>query len=151
MRLAVPSRQDIRTKIVAAGLKATQQRIIILEMLLIHHHTHPTAEEVFQRITGTNPGISLGTVYKTLDSFVEANLVKRVFSDNNRRFDVNEQPHGHIYLSNTKEIIDYTDPELDKLVADYFKEKNCQNFSIQQVSVQIIGAKTDPNQKVSIT
>jgi Fur family peroxide stress response transcriptional regulator len=151
MRLAIPSRQDIRTKIVTAGLKATQQRIIILEMLLMHHHTHPTAEEVFQQITGTNPGISLGTVYKTLDSFVEVNLIKRVLSDNNRRFDVNEQPHGHIYCTNTKEIIDYADPELDKLVADYFKGKNCQNFSIQQVSVQIIGAKTDPNQKVSIT
>ena len=151
MRLVVPSRQDIRSKIVASGLKATQQRIVILEMLLIHHETHPTAEEVFQHISNTNPGISLGTVYKTLDSFVEANLLNRVLSDNNRRFDVNEQPHGHIYCSNTKEIIDYADPELDKVIADYFKGKNCQNFSIQQVSVQIIGAKTDPNQKVSIT
>jgi len=151
MRLVVPSRQDIRAKIVASGLKATQQRIVILEMLLIHHEAHPTAEEVFQHISNTNPGISLGTVYKTLDSFVEANLLKRVLSDNNRRFDVNEQPHGHIYCSNTQEIIDYADPELDKVIADYFKGKNCQNFSIQQVSVQIIGAKTDPNQKVSIT
>ncbi|PIQ22123.1 MAG: transcriptional repressor, partial [Cytophagales bacterium CG18_big_fil_WC_8_21_14_2_50_42_9] len=106
--MAGTTRTDIRARIVAVGLKATLQRIIIFESLLNLHDAHPTAEEVFQQLKTAHPGISLGTVYKTLDSFVEANLVKRVLSDSKRRFDVNEQPHGHIYCTNTKEIIDYT-------------------------------------------
>jgi len=149
--MAGTSRTDIRARIVAVGLKATLQRIIIYESLLNLHDAHPTAEEVFQQLQMAHPGISLGTVYKTLDSFVEANLVKRVLSDSKRRFDVNEQPHGHIYCTNTKEIIDYTDPELEKLVADYFKAKNFRNFNLQQVSVQIIGSKSDPNEQISIS
>ena len=145
------TRTEIRDRILAAGLKATLQRITILESLLNLPDTHPTAEEVFQQLNTNSPGISLGTVYKTLDSFAEVNLVKRVLSDDKRRFDVNEQPHGHIYCTNTKEIIDYSDPELEMLLADYFKEKNFQNFNLSNVTVQITGSKNAPDQKISIT
>ena len=151
MQFTGTSRAELRERIVTAGLKATLQRIIIYETLFVLHDTHPSADELFQNLKAAHPGISLGTVYKTLDSFAEVNLVKRVLSDDKRRFDVNEQPHNHIYCTNTNEIIDYSDPELEKLVTAYFKGKNFGNFNIQTISLQITGSKTDPKQKISIT
>jgi Fur family peroxide stress response transcriptional regulator len=145
------NRQELRERILQAGLKATQQRIVILEALVARHGSHPTAEEVFQQLQTQNPGISLGTVYKTLDSFVETELVKQVLSAGSRRYDLHDHAHGHIYCTNTKEIIDYSDPDLDKLMAEFFQSRNFENFSLHHVSVQIVGRKTDPNQKITIT
>jgi len=144
------NRQQLRERILQGGLKATQQRIVILEALMARHGSHPTAEEVFQQLQQANPGISLGTVYKTLETFVEAELVSQVFSAGSRRYDLNEQAHGHIYCTNTNEILDYSNPELDRLLADFFQSRRCENFSIQHVSVQIVGRKTDPDQQITI-
>jgi Fur family transcriptional regulator, peroxide stress response regulator len=145
------TRQELRARILQGGLKATQQRIVILEALVARHGLHPTAEEVFQQLQTNNPGISLGTVYKTLDSFVEAELVSQVFSAGSRRYDLNDQAHGHIYCTNTNEIIDFTDPDLDRLMAEFFQSRSFKNFSIHHVSVQIVGCKTDPEQTITIT
>ena len=145
------ARQAFRERILQSGLKATQQRILILEALAARHGSHPSAEEVFQQLQAANPGISLGTVYKTLETFVEAGLLSQVFSAGSRRYDLNDQVHGHIYCTQTKQILDYTDPQLDELLAAFFQSRRFENFSIQQVSVQIVGRKTDPNQAITIT
>jgi Fur family transcriptional regulator, peroxide stress response regulator len=144
------NRQELRERILQGGLKATQQRIVILEALVERHGSHPTAEEVFQQLQKANPGISLGTVYKTLETFVEAELVTQVFSAGSRRYDINDQAHGHIYCTNTKEIIDYSNPDLDQLLTEFFQSRRFENFNLHHVSVQIVGRKTDPNQKITI-
>jgi Fur family peroxide stress response transcriptional regulator len=145
------SRQELRERILQVGLKATQQRILILEALVARHGTHPRAEEVFQQLQTANPGISLGTVYKTLDSFVAASLISQVFSAGCRRYDLHGQAHGHIYCTATQEIMDYANPELNQLMAEFFQSRHFENFCIEHVSVQIVGRKTDPNQKIIIT
>jgi Fur family transcriptional regulator, peroxide stress response regulator len=144
------NRQQLRERILQGGLKATQQRIVILEALVARHGSHPTAEEVFQQLQQANPGISLGTVYKTLETFVTAELVSQVLSAGSRRYDLHDQAHGHIYCTKTKEIIDYSNPELDQLLTEFFQSRSFENFSIQHVAVQIVGRKTDPDQQITI-
>ena len=39
---------------------------------------HPTAEEIFDKAAPECPGLSLGTVYRNLNSLVEAGMVRRV-------------------------------------------------------------------------
>lgn len=148
---SVNNRQEIRSQILNAGVKATLQRIIILEAVIALYDQHPTAEEVYQHLTVTNPGISLGTVYKTLDSFVAVGLLKRVLSGNSKRYDLMGPAHGHIYCTKTQQIMDYADPELEKLLLDFFQTKNIQNFKIQDISVQIVGTKTEPAENIIIT
>ena len=41
---------------------------------------HPTAEEIFDKAAPECPGLSLGTVYRNLNSLVEAGRVRRVVS-----------------------------------------------------------------------
>ncbi|WP_026463986.1 Fur family transcriptional regulator [Adhaeribacter aquaticus] len=151
MQQNILSRQELRNQLITVGLKATQQRIVILEALEALHPHHPSAEAVHQKLQSENPGISLGTVYKTLDSFVEVNLAKRVLSEGSRRYDLTDKAHGHIYCTNTKEIIDFSDPDLEKLMETYFQQKNFQNFKVSTISVQITGSKTNPNDSVIIS
>lgn len=144
-------RHTLRERVVNCGLKATHQRIVVYEALIQLHKSHPTAEELFQHLKPANPSISLGTVYKTLDSFVEAELIRRVLSEEGgKRYDANTVPHSHIYCSNTQEIIDFEDAELQQILSDYFKRQQVENFEIKSFSVQLTGKKLATDQKVNI-
>jgi len=132
------------------GLKATPQRIIIYAALLSSQQ-HPTAEKIKELIQMDQPGISLGTVYKTLDTFVQAGLANRVFSDaGTLRYDACTENHHHIYCTNTKEIVDFEDPELQQLLNNYFKSKQLHNLKIQDIRLQIHAEKIDPEKHISI-
>lgn len=142
--------QHIREKLSEAGLKATQQRIVVYDALLRMMNFHPAAENIYEAVRPENPSISLGTVYKTLDAFVLCGLASRVSTaEGHMRYDANMDQHNHIYCTNTKEIIDYRDAELDQLIQTYFKNKSIKNLKINQIHVQINGAKIDPAQEVN--
>ena len=144
------STAEIKEMLSECGLKATPQRLVIYAALLSSQQ-HPTAEIIKELIQADQPGISLGTVYKTLDTFVQAGLAKRVFSDAGMlRYDACTENHHHIYCTNTKEIVDFEDPELQKLLDDYFKRKQIQNLKIQDIRLQIHAEKIDPEQHISI-
>lgn len=146
------TRDELRQRLITCGLKATHQRIVVFEAVMELHGHHPTAEDVYQQLKPANPTISLGTVYKTLDTFAETGLVRRVLSDEGtKRYDGNTLVHSHIYCSNTKEIVDFEDPELDQLLTDYFRKRNLDNFEIKGFSVQLTGKKVEPDKEISIT
>ncbi|MFD2513695.1 Fur family transcriptional regulator [Pontibacter locisalis] len=145
-------RHTLRELIVESGLKATHQRIVVYEALTLLHSHHPTAEEVHLHLKPENPSISLGTVYKTLDSFVDAELIRRVLTEEGgKRYDANITAHSHIYCSNTREVIDYEDTELEQLLTDYFKKRRVENFEIKSFSVQLTGKKVEPDKQISIS
>ena len=142
----------MREHIVANGLKATHQRIVVYEALIELHGRHPVAEEVYQHLKPANPSISLGTVYKTLDTFAETDLVRKVLSEGGgKRFDANTTAHSHIYCSNTKEIIDFEDDELEQLLQEFLQKRTLSNFEIRSFSVQLTGNKVEPEKQISIT
>lgn len=55
------------------GLKATGPRIVILEVLE-HDRSHPTVEELCEKLRQHYPSVSLSTVYQTLDTFLRVGL-----------------------------------------------------------------------------
>ncbi len=64
------------SRLSGAGLKITPQRIAVLEAI-ISLKNHPTAENIAEYIKANHPNIATGTVYKTLETFVEKGLAKR--------------------------------------------------------------------------
>lgn len=131
-------------------LKSTPQRLIILEAL--HNLKHPSAEKIFDYVTVRLPGLSLGTVYKTLDTLVQNSLASKVLSESgNFRYDYNTSSHNHIYCTNTDEIIDYEDNELKEFLVDYFKRKTKKNLLIKDIRLQINVEKIDPKLEIQIT
>jgi Fur family transcriptional regulator, peroxide stress response regulator len=150
--MQLQTRDQIRQSLIMCGLKATHQRIVVLEAVTALHGSHPTAESVFQLLRPANPTISLGTVYKTLDTFIETGLLRRVLSEEGgKRYDSNTLTHNHIYCSKTKEIVDFEDEELEQLLVKFFSERKLDNFEIKGFSLQLTGCKVEPDKKISIT
>ncbi|MBD2716976.1 transcriptional repressor [Microvirga sp. STR05] len=137
-----PSPGHLRARLAEAGLRATRQRLVILESLL-HLPGHPTAEQVHRRVVGQEPSLSLGTVYKALDSFVAAGLTRRVASTEGscRRYDADCSAHHHLFCTDTQEIIDFHDPQLDTLIQEFFAVRGLQGFQAQSFSLHITGNK----------
>lgn len=77
------------------GLKLTLQRLAIVRELA-RDVTHPTAQELFDRLAPTLPTMSFATVYNTLGALATAGLCEpKSFGPGAVRFDPNTQPHHH--------------------------------------------------------
>lgn len=78
------------------GLSLTHQRLAVYTHLA-STLKHPTAEELYSEIHPEYPTVSLGTVYKTLDTFEQHGLItKSRATGESARYDANLEPHHHL-------------------------------------------------------
>ena len=142
--------EQIKSHLTAFGLKATHQRLVVFDALQ-KMEFHPSAEDIYALVQPENPTISLATVYNTLDSFAEAQVISRVLTEEGKnRYDFDTASHHHIYLTNTNEIIDYHDPELQELIENYLKKKNINNLEIKELQLHIKAEKIDIEKDIRI-
>ncbi len=131
--------ENIRELLKQKGMKITPQRVAIYEAV-VKLKNHPTAERITEYIKKNYPNISVGTVYKVLDSLVENQLLKKVKNEKDvMRYDAIIEQHHHLYCTETERIEDYEDPELDKLISKYFKQKKIKGFKVKDITLQITG------------
>lgn len=131
--------ENIKNILIDSGLKATQQRIAVLDALM-KLRNHPTAEELYQYLRKSYPTISLATIYNTLDSFAKNGLVRVVRMSNDcARYDAILQKHFHLYSQDTNEIADYFDENLEKIVTEYINSNKIDGFEVKEVQIQFIG------------
>jgi Fur family transcriptional regulator, peroxide stress response regulator len=98
-----------------AGLKVTHQRIEIFKALM-NSADHPTVEMLHKRITEKVPSISLDTVYRTLATFEQHNLISRINTSSSlARFEVKQHIHHHLICSNCNIVIDFDWPVFDRI------------------------------------
>ncbi len=88
---------------------------------------HPTADDVYNYVVQMHPNISMGTVYRNLNSLAEDGiLVKISVPDAADRFDHTLEKHYHIKCMNCKEFVDVNldyMQDLDDKVAELTKYK----------------------------
>ena len=121
-------------------LKVTPQRIAVLEALN-SLKDHPTADKIKEYVVKNHPNIAVGTIYKTLETFVEKGLVKKVKTDKDvMRYDAILDKHHHLYCEDTERIEDFFDENLNAMLEEYFKKKKIPDFKIKDIKLQIIGA-----------
>lgn len=120
-----------------AGLKATPQRISVLKVLS-EMDTHPSAEMLMEALEDQGYVMSVGTIYNILETFSEKGLILKL-KDNQEvmRFDATTNFHVHIYNHEDNRIEDLFDPELEVLLADYFKKKLSADFSMNRMEVSL--------------
>ena len=140
--------EDYRIELKKNGLRVTPQRLAVCEAVDMLHD-HPTAEEVSQFIRKKHPDIATGTVYKTLDTLVEKDIIRRVKTDSGLlRYDAVKDTHHHIYCTHCDRIEDYYDDELTEMIYNYFEKKKIPDFIIGEVKLQISGTITDNKELV---
>jgi Fe2+ or Zn2+ uptake regulation protein len=87
--------RDLRQVLEARGQRYTAQRAAV-HRFLSGTDIHPTAEEVFLGVRGELPGISLATVYKSLETLVGCGLAQKLtYGDTSARYDGRTDPHLH--------------------------------------------------------
>ncbi len=132
---------SVKNRIIEKGLKFTHQRMVILRALE-STALHPSAEQIFGLIINENPSISLATVYKTLDSFVQAGLLTKFMDQNGvMRFDAILDAHSHLYCKDTHEIRDFKNDDFEKILKDFIQQNKFEGYEIDEVSVVFKGHK----------
>jgi Fe2+ or Zn2+ uptake regulation protein len=92
------------------GQRVTPQRLAIARTVR-ELHRHTTAETVFARVSEQMPGVSLPTVYATLDLLEEVGLVRRVPTEAGTAvYDPRTEDHHHLVCRGCGEIIDVDAP-----------------------------------------
>ncbi len=130
---------NIINVITKSGLKATQQRIAVLDALL-KLKSHPTAEELYNYLRKSYPTISLATIYNTLDTFIKNGLVNVVkLSNDCARYDAIIDKHFHLYSKGKDQIADYFDQNLEEIVIEYLDKNKIDGFEVQEIQINLIG------------
>ena len=87
--------QELTDTLRARGQRVTSQRLVI-HRVLHEFGTHATAEDVLAAVADRLPGVSLPTVYATLDLLEEIGVVQRVAVPGGPAlFDPRTTPHHH--------------------------------------------------------
>src|ERR687886_147245 len=76
------------------GLRVTSQRIVI-NRVLHELYEHVTADEMLEAVEERLPGVSLPTVYATLELLEDLGLVRRVHTPGTLLFDPRPDNHAH--------------------------------------------------------
>lgn len=99
-------RPGIDARLRKSGIQPSSQRVAIADYVLFTD-SHPSADEVWERVKRVLPVISRATVYNTLNLFVEKGLLKElVLAEGRIVFDPKTDKHHHFVDETTGEIHD---------------------------------------------
>ena len=107
-----------------AGLKATLPRMKVLDLFQGSKVRHMTAEDVYRLLMDEGLDVGLATIYRVLTQFEQAGLLKRHhFEGGKSIFELNEgDKHDHIVCVNTGKVVEFHDPQIEKLIAKIVKD-----------------------------
>lgn len=119
----------------ARGLRVTNQRREIFRAVA-SSRIHPSAETVFLQVRKTVPNVSLDTVYRTLSSLEQMELLSRVGASCKERFDGDMRPHAHFVCTECGEVYDIFTPQDALFNAP---REACEWGDVKRVNVQFRG------------
>ena len=104
-----------------AGMRMTPQRRAIFQYLW-SNEAHPTAEDIFRAVKRRHPGLSLATVYNTLETLQRLGEIDRLDlgagGGGAERFDPEVRPHHHFNCERCGRVQDvFADVPVPKLEA----------------------------------
>ena len=85
----------------------SKQRDDLLSILK-NSKTHPTAEELYEKIKEKIPNVSRGTVYRNLEDLVDENyIIKISMPDGADRYDYIHKKHNHVICKYCGKVKDF--------------------------------------------
>jgi len=108
----------------------TKQKEIVLNAVS-KRCDHPSAEQIAQDVQKIDPKISLGTVYRNLNSLSEEGKISAVRLSAADRFDFDNSKHNHFVCEKCKRVFDIPiqyDTKLDNISVDGFSIESHQTI-----------------------
>ncbi len=117
-------------------LAVTHQRAIIYQALF-SMSGHPSPEQVYERVRRQIPSISLATVYKTINTFIETGIVREASVHRGSiRLDSNPEPHHHMVCTRCKTIFDLDQAAISPVLIEGTLP---DGFQVQRFSIEVLG------------
>lgn len=121
------------------GLKYTAQREAILKTLF-DNPDHFTPENLYLLVKESYPELNTGitTVYRTLNLLEENNIATSIsFGSAGKKFELGNKPHhDHLICEKCGDIIEFEDPQIEKLQDKIAK---MHNFKLTDHLMQLYG------------
>jgi len=136
------TKKQILTELKHAGFRITEQRKAIIDFIA-GREDHPSARQIYDEIK-SSLGISFATIYNTLKTLVELELIKEIdFEHSENRYDTNLIPHLNLVCIECGKIedVDFNLP----VSSEEIKTKN--NFTTTGYRLEYMGlcARCLPN------
>jgi len=106
------------------GLKVTQPRKRILDLLEETINKHMTADDIYRVLMQAGDDIGLATVYRVLNQFEAAGLVvKHNFEGGQAYYELDSgMHHDHMVCIETGKVIEFSNDEIERLQAQIAAE-----------------------------
>ena len=98
------------------GRRSSRGREAVFQIVM-HTHGHFTAEEVAKKCQDLKPRVSRATVYRTLQEFLEAKIIRgTAFGDKHHHYEhlYDEKRHHHAQCVRCHEYLEFPDLDEDK-------------------------------------
>lgn len=127
---------ELAQELQARGQRVTSQRLVI-HRVVRERETHMTAEQIHHRTRAALPGVSLPTVYATLELLAELRLVRRIdVGTGTLLYDGRREPHHHAVCRSCGRVWDlFAQPDLEAVTAD----ARAQGLSVEVTQVLVTG------------
>jgi Fur family peroxide stress response transcriptional regulator len=126
-----------RKKCKEHGLSMTPQRLAIYKAL-IESTDHPSAENIFNRVRISFPDIAIDTVYRTLSTFSEIEVIHVVEGYGEaKRYDPDTESHHHFRCTKCNKIVDLHGDIFGKLKIPHRIKKK---YNVSNIKVVLEGA-----------
>ncbi|RNC81039.1 MAG: transcriptional repressor [Phycisphaera sp.] len=139
------TREQAKEMLRQHGLRATRQREDVY-LALASTKCHKSADELFAEVREDQPGMSLATVYNTLEALAQAGLCKRLPNPSGAsRYDADVSEHAHFVTSEgrvmdvpmdlSEQLYGSIDPEIIKQIETRL------GVSIEGISLELRGSE----------
>ncbi|ADU65901.1 transcriptional repressor [Desulfurispirillum indicum] len=136
---------EITSSLRDKGMKMTQQRRVILDVLRSTKQ-HPSAEWIYNQVRKIIPNVSLGTVYRNLNTLQQEGLVLEMnYGKGQSRYDGTVEPHYHVRCIQCGRIDDVEFDTYDHL---HDQVESRTGFSISEHRLEFSGICPDCTKSV---
>ncbi|SFR68600.1 Fur family transcriptional regulator [Anaeromicropila populeti] len=141
----MPDKQDVFKQLLKSnGLKVTNQRIAILEVMEKRPEEHLTVEEIYDYVKEKYSDIGLATVYRTIQVLSDLNVIDKLnLDDGYVRYELNiaseegeGHHHHHLICLKCGSVLTFRDDLLETLEERIQKSLN---FQVTDHEVKLYG------------
>ena len=154
VRVALTPQQRFEEYLQTKGMRNTEQRRILVEHVF-SHHDHFDADDLIEQLPSKGqPGyVSRPTVYRTLNEFVDAGLLRKFELDGRHVFehDYGYPDHDHLHCTKCQRLIEFQSEELsamfDKVAEDHQFRISGHRLIISGLCADCAQARRRPKRK----